>query len=96
MDGYKIYLPENIVDTLVTEYHQAYGHIGAEKTHKIIPEHFYYTRLAKVARHILKKCDSSQRNKIPTWASPVIQEYVQPDKPLQLLSIDFFPYTIVI
>ena len=32
-DGHKIYLPKNVVDTLITECHQAYGHIGAGKTH---------------------------------------------------------------
>ena len=89
-DGHKIYLPKNIVDTLITECHQTYGHIGAGKTHKIIAEHFYYSQLAKVVRQVLRDCDSCQRNNVPTWASPVIQEYVRPAKPLQLLSIDFF------
>ena len=56
-DGYKIYLPKNIVDTLVMECYQAYGHTGAGKTYKLIAEHFYYPRLAKVARQILTKCD---------------------------------------
>ena len=89
-DGHKIYVPKNVVDTLITECHQAYGHIGAGKTHKIIAEHFYDPRLAKVARQVLRDCDSCQRNKVPTCASPVIQEYVRPEKPPQLLSIDFF------
>ena len=89
-DGDKIYLPRNMVDTLIKECHEAYGHISAGKTHKLIAEHFYFPRAAKIARQVLRKCDSCQRNKIPTWVSPVIQEYVQTDKPLQLISIDFF------
>ena len=89
-DGYKIYLPKKIINTLIRECHQAYGHIGKGKTSKIIGEHFYYPRLAKITRRVLKECDSCQRNKIPTWSSPVTQEYVQPEKPLQLVSIDFF------
>ena len=72
------------------ECHQARGYISAGKTHRLIAEHFHFPRAAKIARQVLSNCDSCQRNKIPTWASPVIQEYVQTDKPLQVISMHFF------
>ena len=86
----KIYLPIDTLKKLIWECHLAYGHTGAEKNHKIIKEHFYYPRSAKIARQTLTTCDSCQRNKIPTTAAAVIQESVQPEEPLELLSIDFF------
>ena len=43
----------------------------------------------KTIRQALSTCDSCQRNKIPTTASSVILESVQPEKPLELLSVDF-------
>ena len=68
----------------------AYGHTGAEKNHKIIKEHFYCPRSAKIVRQTLTTCDSCQQNKIPTTAAAIIQGSVQPEEPLELLSIDFF------
>ena len=46
--------------------------------------------MARIIRQTLSTCDSCQRNKIPTTSAIIIQESVQPEKPLELLSIDFF------
>ena len=86
----QIYLPIKTLKTLIWECHKAYGHTGADKNHRIIREHFYYPRLAKIIRQTLSTCDSCQRNKTPTTSSAVIHESVQPEDPLELLSIDFF------
>ena len=88
-DGRRIYLPTKTLKKLIWECHEAYGHTGPDKNYKIIKEHFYHPRLAKIIRQILSTCDSCQRNKIPTTSSPIILESVQPKKPLDLLSIDF-------
>ena len=86
----RIYLPINTLKMLIWECHIAYGHTGADKNHKIIKEHFYYPHMAKIIRQILSTCDSCQRNKATTIANAIIQESVQPEEPLELLSIDFF------
>ena len=46
--------------------------------------------MAKIIRQTLSTCDSCQRNKISTTASVVIQESVEPEEPLEIISIDFF------
>ena len=89
-EGKRIYLPTKILKRLTWECHRAHGHTGADKNYKIIKEHFFHPRLAKIIRQILSTCDSCQRNKIATTSSPVILESVLPEKPLDLLSIDFF------
>lgn len=86
----KIFLPEELLKNLIWECHEAYGHIGPKKTHKILTEHFYYPHLARLIRIYLKTCDSCQRNKIPTTGISVTLESVQPHEPLDLISIDFF------
>ena len=89
-EGEQIYLPIKTLKILIWECHTAYGHTGAEKNYRIIKEHFYYPRLAKIIRQTLSTCDSCQRNKITTMAPTFIQESVQPVVPLELISIDFF------
>ena len=89
-EGERIYLPIKILKRLIWEFHAAYGHTGADKNHKIIKKYFYYPRLAKIIRQTLSTCDSCQRNKITTKSSSFILESVQPEEPLELLSIDFF------
>ena len=86
-DVKKIYLHRKAIEMLIWEGHKAYGHIGADKSYKI-SEHFYYPRLAKIIRQTLRSCDSCQRNKIPTIATQVTFESVQPELPLELISID--------
>ena len=85
-----IYLPKKTLETLIWECHLAYGHTGADKNYKIIKEHFFYPRLAKLLRQILSTCDSCQRNKIPTTASMIILESVKPDNLFELISVYFF------
>ena len=89
-EGERIYLPAKILKRLIWECHMAYGHTGADKNHRIIKEYFYYPRLAKIIRQTLSTCDSCQRNKISTKSVSFILESVQPEKPLELLSVDFF------
>ena len=85
----RIYLPINTLKMLIWECHIAYGHTGTDKNYEIIKGHFYYPHMAKIIRQILSTCDSCQRNKNPKTASAIIQESVQPEEPLELLSIDF-------
>ena len=54
----RIYLPIKTLKTLIWECHIAYGHTGADKNHRIIREHFYYPRLARIIRQTLSTCDS--------------------------------------
>ena len=89
-EGDRIFLPIKTLKTLIWEYHSAYGHTRADENHRIIREHFYYPRLAKTIRQTLNTCDSCQRNEIPTTSSTIIQESVQPEEPLEMISIDVF------
>ena len=72
LEANRIYLPMKMVETLIWECYIAYGHTGADKKHRIIMEHSYHQRLAKIIRQTLSTCDSCQRNKIPTTSSAVI------------------------
>ena len=50
----KKYLPIDTLKMLIWECHIAYGHTGANKSHKIIKEHFYQPHMAKIIRQILR------------------------------------------
>ena len=53
-----IYIPKKTLRTLLWECHYAYGHTGADENHKVIREHFFHPRLAKLIRQKLSTCDS--------------------------------------
>lgn len=84
-----IVLTEEIINNLVLETHQLYGHLGVLKCVKMISENFYYPNLKAKTTRILRGCDSCQRNKIYTSSTAGRSSPIVPDGPHDLISIDF-------
>lgn len=88
--GYRIVIPTTIIDKLIIEIHEVYGHIGAKKIVRMISEDFFIKNLNHRARKLLLSCDSCQKNKILTRPCLAPMENIIPEKPGDLLSVDFF------
>ena len=77
------------METLTWEVHEVYGYIGARKVELMISEIFFARKLRHNVRKILASCDRCQRTKYPNKINNVPAQFILPEKPGDLLSIDF-------
>ena len=88
--NFRIFLPESIINKLVIELHQMYGHIGSKKLYHMISNDFYVYKLKHLVNKTTKTCDTCQKTKYRTsrqdaWIQPIMVK-----RPHELLSIDFY------
>lgn len=86
----KICIPEKIVDSLITEAHQIFGHFGIKKTLTTLKEAFVFKKMRHRIARIIKYCDSCQRNKIDTQGSFAPMQTITPLHVNDLVSVDFY------
>lgn len=82
-----IVLPKGIVKSLVEAIHINYGHIGIQKTYKLLSERFTMKRLRTIVKQIVRLCDSCQRNKSSPTANAEAQ-FILANGPFDIISID--------
>lgn len=87
---HRLMLPRCIATRLATETHEAYGHIGARKVAKMLAENFVCKGLSHIIGQAVSVCDSCQRNKYSNRGSAAPMQNIIPEKPGDLLSIDFY------
>lgn len=75
---------------LTKELHEIYGHVGARKIYRMMEEEFYLKNLRRYVEKRIATCDTCQRNKYPTQACQAKMQTILPEKPGDLLSIDFY------
>lgn len=56
-------VPDPIINELIIETHEIYGHVGAKKAFQILYEAFYYKKLKNKCNQLIKKCNNCQYNK---------------------------------
>ena len=86
----RLCVTKSIIRDLIDECHEMYTHIGPLKVIKMLNEHFYYPKLAKMVRQRLSTCDSCQRNKVSNQTCFSEMQNYLPEKPNEILSIDFY------
>lgn len=88
---WKLYIPAEIRDDLITEVHCVYGHIGSRKLYKLLVEHFTMDTMFKSIKHIVKTCDVCQKCKdsgnrhIMGETRPII-----PERKGKIISADYY------
>ena len=86
----KVVIPNRILIPFVTDIHEAYGHVGAYKTFKILDESFFAPKMLKNIKKILKPCEICQRSKHLTVRYDELVQPIVVNKPNEILSIDFY------
>ena len=85
----KIVIPKSLINLLVEEIHEIYGHIGSYKCFRIFNESFTYNKAIRKISRILKCCDSCQRNKYYQFSTETPPQAIIASRPNELLAIDF-------
>ena len=85
----KIIVPKSLIKQLVIECHEIYGHVGSLKTFKVLSESFVFSKMRATVSKILSCCDSCQHNKVYTRGSFAPLRNIVPERPNDLLSVDF-------
>ena len=86
----RLCLTKGIIHDLIDECHEMYAHIGPLKVMKMLNDFFYYPKMAKIVRRRLASCDSCQRNKVTNQTCFSEMKNYQPERPNEILSIDFY------
>ena len=81
---------EKYQNKLIEAVHEIYGHIGAKKTRILIGNDFFIKNLRHKVAYIVSTCDMCQRSKTTTRPSKAPIQNILPEKPGELLSIDFY------
>ena len=87
--NYRVIVPQKLIEKLIRETHEAYGHIGQRKLNKLLEEAFYIKNLRHKVCKILAYCDTCQRNKHCTRSSVALQQTILAKRPNELLDLDF-------
>ena len=89
-ETWRIHLPITIVEELIANCHEIYGHVGARKCHHMLSEDFYHPGLLTQIRKQLRSCDVCQRHKIPTQSSFTPSRAIILSRPMEAVFIDFY------
>ena len=85
----KIILPAELAKELVMELHNMYCHVGARKIFRMINDEFFVRNLRRKVQQWLHTCDVCQRVKYHQITGDAPLQAIIPEKPNELLSIDF-------
>lgn len=76
-----------MIRKLIETVHINYGHIGIQKTYKLLSEKFTTKKLRCTIKKFVRLCDTCQRNKCSPTASANSQ-YILAREPFDLISVD--------
>jgi len=85
---YQIHVPKELVEPLVVETHQIYGHCGTYKTYKLLQQNHQFQSMYHTIKRIIKTCDLCQRTKISNSIAREPTLSLIPEKPLEMVSAD--------
>ena len=87
---YRIMIPSRFHELLILAIHEAYGHIGVKKMRKLPEEDFYIKNLRHKVAYLVSTCGVCQRNKPTTHPLKGPLQNILPERPGELLSVDFY------
>lgn len=88
-DVHLLVLPKEYVSMVLRSLHDESGHIGVEKTIKLIRDRFYWPKMGAEVEQYVKNCGRCVARKTPPQrAAPLNQ--ITSKGPLDLVCIDFF------
>lgn len=83
-------LPRELAVQLIKELHELYGHVGARKIETMMKEDLYVRKLKTIVKQTIKTCEICQKAKHDTQGRKALAQTINPEKPGDLLSIDFY------
>lgn len=88
--GWRIVIPKKFAQTLIRTIHVEYGHIGIYKTSKYLHQFYYWKRMNKDIRNIIRYCDHCQCVKYNNVNMEGPHQSIIPNSPNEMISIDFY------
>lgn len=61
---WKLVVPEKLINKVILDYHERYGHFGGCKTYKALTEHLYIKGACRRVAHVISSCDVCQKVKV--------------------------------
>jgi hypothetical protein len=87
---WKVVIPRELEEKLITYVHLAKGHAGTDKCVRIINEMFHLKNLGRKTRKLLACCEVCQKVKFPNSKYDVENRPHLPERKGQLVSVDFY------
>lgn len=87
---WKLYVPQLIKGQIITEFHNAYGHGGIQRTIKMFKEYFTTDQLIKTTKEIIRSCDLCQRCKDNNRQCHGETKAIVPSEKGELISADYY------
>jgi len=85
---YQVVVPTALVQPLIIETHQIYGHCGTYKTYKLLQKNHQFQNMYRTIKRVIKTCDLCQRTKISNRIARGPTMSILPEKPLEMVSAD--------
>lgn len=63
VNEWKLYIPDAIINDIIIEIHELYGHPGINKTIKLVGEYMTYNKQNKRVKELVRSCDKCQKCK---------------------------------
>lgn len=86
----RILVPAVLREELIDKIHEGYGHIGINKTIKLISRYFHLCGIYRITNEIIRSCKQCQVNKTPNKSYWSEYQVIMPKEPLDLVSVDFY------
>jgi hypothetical protein len=83
-------IPDSLIESLVINHHEYYGHLGVQKIYNIIKEHFYWSNMLRSIAKIISKCHVCQKNKVLTIKYVGDMQPIIPKEPLEIVAFDLY------
>ena len=64
-EPWRIVIPNTLLDSIISWYHQILSHIGMTRLYDTISVHFYHPTLKSKIEAFIQSCDICQRAKLP-------------------------------
>ena len=88
--GYRVIVPKNLVEDILTYYHNAMpnGHQGIVKTFNKIREKYYWPKMQKDIYEFVSICDTCIRNKSKRPKKNALMKAITPSRRFELVAMD--------
>ena len=83
----RLYIQENLMSSVITQYHEHNGHMGIDKTFQTIKQKYYWPNLYKEVYGYVEKCITCQAHNMRIIKAPV-QETGIPTYPFAKIGLD--------
>lgn len=85
---WRVMIPEELINDIIWETHECFGHVGINKTYKIIKEDCTFRGMSKRVAKLIRTCELCQKAKTFNRNTEGPQVNNIPGKPLETISID--------